>query len=183
MHLSSFFVSARSVLCSCVYVCVHQCLSTSRRFQKCFPSLKPAVARLVNRSFCARPHGGLLSQKHRCVLLHVYTQILPWSLYHRANSLHFDIQVPAIDVHVTNRSIEDGCGGVWRPGGRLRLVPLGYLQVISVPSCRTTNVIQCGCLARWFMSTGFPNDVSIQGFPAVRCRFSLSPYFNVKGWR
>lgn len=63
--------------------------------------------RLVNRSFCAQPHDGLLSQ-NIAVLRAVFT---PKSrkFESQSESLHFDTQVPAIDVHVARGSIGYGC--------------------------------------------------------------------------
>lgn len=84
--------------------------------------------------------------------------------------------MPSIDVHVTGRSIRFGCG-VFRSQvdasncSPVLFISLFFCVVKTNSCCWQTNVIQCGCLAIWFMSTGFQNYVSIQGFPAAYCTF------------
>lgn len=117
------FLSPRGVclgLCSCARVCINV-YPPSRWFQKSLPSRKAVFAQWVNRSFCARPHDGRLSQN-----ISVFT---PESMKFVSprESLHFGTQGPAINVRVARGSIGCGCGGILKPGGKLHLVPLGYL--------------------------------------------------------
>lgn len=165
----------------CVWVCVHVCVCASMFIHlPLVPKMLPLTQtylRLVNRSFCAQPHDRLLSQN--IAVLHSVFTPKSMKFVSQSESLHFDSQVPAIDVHVARRSIGYGCGAF---EARWSLWAI-YKSFLCLPAGRPMS----SSVAVWpdgLCQLGFPNDVSIQGFPAVCCRFFfLSRYFNVKGWR
>lgn len=118
----------------------------------------------------------------------VWAESLSKKFVPQSKSLHSNILMPSIDVHAAGRSIRFGCG-VFRSQVDASNCSLGlyislYFCVVKAnSSCWQTNVIQCGCLGRWFMSTGFQNYVSIQGFPAAYCTFIFFFFFFGKGCR